>query len=56
MRSVFQSLNDGQKSCIMLIDEVFVKPVLSYHDGQLFGNSVNDNTQLVKTVLDQSFW
>ena len=25
--------------------------MLSYHGGQLFGNSVNDNTQLAKTVL-----
>ena len=51
VRSLFQSLNDGQKSCILLIDEVYVKPMLSYHGGQLFGNSVNDNTQLAKTVL-----
>ena len=51
VRSIFQSLNDGQKNCILLIDEVYVKPVLSYHGGQLFGNSVSDTTQLAKTVL-----
>ena len=51
VRSVFQSLNDGQKNCILLIDEVYVKPILSFHSGQLFGKSVSDNTQLAKTVL-----
>ena len=48
LRSVFQNLNDGQKSCILLIHEVFVKPMLSYHGRQLFCNSVSDNTQLAK--------
>ena len=47
----FQSLNDGQKKCILLIDELYVKPMLSYHGGQLFENSVSDNNQLLKTVL-----
>ena len=36
----------------LLVDEVYVKPMVSYHGGQLFCNSVSDNTQLVKTVLD----
>ena len=35
----------------MLIDEAYVKPMLSYHGGKLFGHWVSDNTQLVKTVL-----
>ena len=39
------------KNCILLIDEAYVKPVLSYHRGKLFGHWVSDNTQLVKTVL-----
>ena len=40
-----------KKNCILLIDGVYVKPILSYHGGQLFGNSVSDNTQLAKSVL-----
>ena len=32
VRSVFQSL-DGQKNCILLVDEVYVKPILSFHSG-----------------------
>ena len=51
VRSLSQSLNDEQKNCILLMDEVYVKPMLSYHGRQLFGNSVCDNTQLAKTVL-----
>ena len=52
VRSVFQSLNDdGQNNYILLIDEVYVKPMLLYHGKKLFGNSVSDNTQPAKTVL-----
>ena len=39
VRSVFHSLNDGLKNCLLLIDEVYVKSVLSYHVGQLFVNA-----------------
>ena len=41
-----------EKNCILLINEVYVKPILSHHVGHLFGNSVSDNTKLAKTVLD----
>ena len=51
VRNVFQSLNDGLKNCILLINEVYVKPVRSYHSGQLFSNSVSDKTQLPETFL-----
>ena len=40
LKNVFQSLNPGQKNCILLIDEVYVKPMLTYHGGELFGKSV----------------
>ena len=50
-RSVFQSLNDGQKKSVLLIDKVCVKPLLSHHVEQLFGNSISDNTQFAKAVL-----
>ena len=51
MRSVFQSLSDGQIKCILLIDEVCVKPMLLYHGGQLIHHSVRSNTQLVKSFV-----
>ena len=49
--SIFSKLNNGQKQCILLIDEVYVKPMLTYHGGQLFGKAVNDESNLAKTVL-----
>ena len=33
VRSVFKRPNGGQKKCILLIDEIYVKPMVSYHDG-----------------------
>ena len=40
------------KLYFLLVDEVYVKAMVSYHGRQLFCNSVSNNTQLVKTVLD----
>ena len=51
LNKIFPNLNIGQKQCIILIDEVYVKPMLTYHGGQLFGSSVNDESELAKTVL-----
>ena len=50
LKNIFQSLNSGQRICILLIDEVYVKSMLICHGGQLFGSSV-DNSHLAKTVL-----
>ena len=41
----------GKKKCVLLIDKVCVKPLLSHHVEQLFGNSISDNTQFAKAVL-----
>ena len=49
--SVFSKLNSGQKHCILLLDEVYVKPMLTYHGGKLFGKAVNDESNVAKTVL-----
>ena len=35
----------------LLLDEVYVKPMLQYHDGIVFGKSVNKPHQLANTVL-----
>ena len=48
---IFENLNNGQKNCILLIDEVYVKPMLTYHGGHVFGSAANDNSKLAKTVL-----
>ena len=36
---------------MLLLDEVYVKPMLTYHGGQLFGKAVNDSSGLAKTIL-----
>ena len=40
-----------QKSFILLIDEVYVKPSLLYHGGTVFGKAVNKPSALANTVL-----
>ena len=41
----------GKKKSVLLIDKVCVKPLLSHHVEQLFGNSISDNIQFAKAVL-----
>ena len=40
-----------EKTCILLVNEVYVKPMLQYHGGSLFGEAVNDPKQLANTVV-----
>ena len=35
---VFENLPDRQKNCIVLVDEVYVKSMLQYHGGEVFGH------------------
>ena len=52
IQKVFQNLNDErQKTCILLLDEVYVKAMLQYHGGILFGKAVNHPSKLANTVL-----
>ena len=37
--SIFNSLSDKQKLCIILHDEIYVKKSLLYHGGTIFGRS-----------------
>ena len=49
--SVFRSLEEKQKECVLLQDEVYVKKMMLYHGGQVFGKSVDDPQSLAKTML-----
>ena len=49
--SVFSLLEEQQRKYILLIDEVYVKPLLTYHGGKLFGKAVNRPEELATTVL-----
>ena len=48
------SLENLQKNCYLVINEVYVKPVLQYHGGTLYGEACNAEGDFAKTVWD--FW
>ena len=48
---VFSNLSNQQKTCIVLIDEVYIKSMLQYHGGEVFGQLLNNSTKLANTVL-----
>ena len=43
---VFSNLLNQQKTCIVLIDEVYIKSMLQYHGGEVFGQALNNSTKL----------
>lgn len=45
---IFGSLENHQKTCYLLIDEVYVKPVLQYHSGKIYGEACNKQGALAK--------
>ena len=51
LKNVFANLNTNEKTCILLVDEVYVKPMLQYHGGILFGTAVNKPKKLANTVV-----
>ena len=48
---VFRNVTEMQKLCIILHDEIYVKKMLLYHGGTVFGRSVNDAAKKATTVL-----
>jgi len=50
LKSVLENLPYQQRKCIILIDEVYIKPSLTYHGGQLFGKAVNNPENLASTI------
>ena len=48
---VFSNLEDRQKECIVMVDEIHVKKALSLHGGQLFGKARNNPSKLASAVL-----
>ena len=41
LKNVFGNVEERQRTCILLLDEVYVKPSLMYHGGTVFGKAVN---------------
>ena len=51
-KSIFSKLDTcHQKMCVLIIDEVYVKSVLEYHGGNIFGEAANNPGMLANTLL-----
>ena len=48
---VFQTLHDKQNICILLHDEDYVKKMLIYHGGEVFGGAANNSSLMAETRL-----
>ena len=51
IKRVFNSLSDAQKNCIILFDEVYVKKMMTYHSGSLFGRASNNPSNSVLGIM-----
>ena len=40
-----------QKTCVLRVDEVYVKCLLQYRGGEVFGQATNDPNKLANTIL-----
>ena len=49
--TIFSNIEENQRNCILLVDEVCVKSLLFYHGGSLFGKTEN-NPELLAIL----FW
>ena len=51
MPNVFNTVKENQKQCVIMQDEIYVKKILLYHGGTLFGRATGDPQSVAKTVL-----
>ena len=49
--NVFNSLNEKQKVCVLLHDEIYIKKMLQFHVIQIFDKAVNDSSLMAETIL-----
>ena len=49
--NIFSNLDEKQRKCIVLVDEVYVKPSLQCHGGHIFGKVANNSDALANTIL-----
>ena len=47
----FRDLNEEQKLCIIFHDEIYLKKMLLYHGGTIFGRAEDNPADLAKTML-----
>ena len=48
---IFLNFTDQQKTCILPLDEVHVKSMLQYREGEIFGQAINNASKLANRVL-----
>ena len=51
LSNLLSTIENWQRRCIIMINEVYIKSALLYHGGTLFGKSVNHPDKLTKTML-----
>ena len=51
LKKVFQNMNERQKLCIVIFDEIYVKMALLFHGGSVFGKAIDNPSKLAKSVL-----
>ena len=49
--NVFSKLPSEQRTCFVVQDEVYVKSMLQYHGGIMFGKAVNKPDKTANTIL-----
>ena len=49
--SVFSNVTERQRKCIILIDEMYIKKLMLYHGGSLYGKALNKPDQMANSVL-----
>ena len=51
VKSVFANVTGRQKKCVILIDEIYIKKMMLYHGGSLYGKAVNNPELMTNSVL-----
>ena len=51
LQRMFNSIEENQKDCTILFDEVYVKQMMLYHGGIIYGKACNNPSLLANTVL-----
>ena len=48
---VFQNINERQKLCIVIFDEIYVKMAMLFRGGSVFGKAIHNPSKLAQSVL-----
>ena len=59
LASIFKNLSPCQRQCVILWDEIYIKPALTYHGEKLFVHAIDYPERLAKimlTVMIKSFY